>query len=67
MQNHPHEAIPGKDRLTVLGVPEKTQLAAAADVEHLRTLLPAFPTNTFAAETLLDADQAAAIVQIHPN
>ena len=66
-RNHLHEVIPGKDRLTVRGVPEKTQSAAAADAEHSRTRLQAFPTNAFAAEPLLDSDQAAAILKIHPK
>ena len=66
-RNHLHEAIPGKDRLTVRGVPEKTQSTAAADAEHSRTRLQAFPTNAFAAEPLLDSDQAAAILKIHPK
>ena len=65
-RNHLHEAIPGKDRLTVLGVPEKTQPAAVA-AEHSRARLQAFPTNAFAAEPLLDSDQAAAILQLHPK
>jgi excisionase family DNA binding protein len=66
-RNHLYAAIPGKDRLTVLGVPEKTQSAAAADAEHSRTRLQAFPTNAFAAEPLLDSNQAAAILKIHPK
>ena len=66
-RNYLHEAIPGEDRLTVLGVPEKTQSAAAADAEYSRTRLQAFPTNAFAAEPLLDSDQAAAILKIHPK
>ena len=66
-RNHLHEAIPGKDRLTVLGVLEKTQSAAAADAEHSRSRLQAFPTNAFAAEPLLDSNQAAAILKIHPK
>ena len=66
-RNHLHEAIPGKDRLTVRGVPEKIQSVAAADAEHSRARLQAFPTSAFAAEPLLDSDQAAAIMQIHPK
>jgi len=66
-RNYLHEAIPGEDRLTVRGVLEKTQSAAAADAEHSRTRLQAFPTNAFAAEPLLDSDQAAAILKIHPK
>ena len=66
-RNQLHEAIPGKDRLTVRGVPEKTQPAATADAEHSRARLQAFPTSAFAAEPLLDSDQAAAIMQIHPK
>jgi excisionase family DNA binding protein len=66
-RNHLHEAIPGKDRLTVRGVPEKTQPAAAADAEYSRIRLQAFPTNAFVAEPLLDSDQAASILKIHPK
>ena len=66
-RNHLHEAIPGEDRLTVRCVPEKTQSAAAADAEHSRSRLQAFPTNAFAAEPLLDSNQAAAILKIHPK
>jgi len=66
-RNHLHEVIPGKDRLTVRGVPEKTQSAAAADAEPPWARLQAFPTNAFAAEPLLDSDQAAAILKIHPK
>ena len=66
-RNHLHEAIPGEDRLTVRCVPEKTQSAAAADAEHSWTRLQAFPTNAFAAEPLLDSNQAAAILKIHPK
>ena len=66
-RNRLHEAIPSKDRLTVRGVSEKTQSDAAADAEHSRSRLQAFPTNAFAAEPLLDSDQAAAILKIHPK
>jgi hypothetical protein len=70
-RNYLHEAIPGEDRLTVRGVPEKTQSAAAADAEHSRTRLQAFPTNAFAAEPLLDsrlADrQGLALPRIRPR
>ena len=66
-RNHLREAIPSNDRLTVRGVPEKTQSAAAADAEHSRTRLQAFPTNAFATEPLLDSNQAAAILKIHPK
>jgi len=62
-----HEAFLGKDRLTVRGVPEKIQSVAAADAEHSRTRLQAFPTNAFAAEPLLDSNQAVAILKIHPK
>jgi excisionase family DNA binding protein len=64
-RNHLYEAIPGKDRLTVRGVPEKTQ--PAADAEHSMARLQAFPTNVFVAEPLLDSDQAASILKIHPK
>jgi excisionase family DNA binding protein len=51
----------------VRGVPEKTQPAAADDAEHSRVRLQAFSTGAFAAEPLLDSDQAAAIMRIHPK
>ncbi len=66
-RNHLHEAIPGRDRLTVCGVPEKTQPATAAETEPPRTRLQAFSTGAFATEPLLDSDQAAAIMRIHPK
>ena len=66
-RNHLHEVIPGKDRLTVRGVPEKTQPAAVSGAESSTARLQAFSTSTFAAEPLLDSDQAAAIMRIHPK
>jgi excisionase family DNA binding protein len=66
-RNHLQEAIPGKDRLTVQGVPEKTQPAAVSDAECSTARLQAFSTSAFAAEPLLDSDQAAAIMRIHPK
>ena len=66
-RNDLYAALPVKDRLTVQGIPEKTQPAATADTEHSRTRLQAFLTSAFAAEPLLDSDQAAAIMQIHPK
>ena len=67
VRNHFCEALPGKGRLTVRGVPEKTKPAAVSDAESSATRLQAFSTGAFAAEPLLDSDQAAAIMQIHPK
>ena len=66
-RNHLHEVIPGKDRLTVRGVPEKTQPVAAADVEPPKARLQALLPGAFFPEALLDSDQAAAILQLHPK
>ena len=60
-------AFPGKERLTVQGIPEKTQPAAAAGAEPSRARLQAFPTGAFCPEPLLDSIQAAAIMRIHPK
>ena len=66
-RNHLHEVIPGKDRLTVRGVPEKTQPVAAADVEPPKARLQALLPGAFFPEPLLDSGQAAAILKIHPK
>ena len=64
-RNHLHEVIPGKDRLTVRGVPEKTQPVAAADAEPPKARLQALLPGAFFPEPLLDSEQAAAILQLH--
>jgi excisionase family DNA binding protein len=66
-RNDLREAFPGKDRLTVRGIPEKTQAAAATGAEPSRFRLQAFPTGAFCPEPLLDSSQAAAIMRIHPK
>jgi excisionase family DNA binding protein len=66
-RNHLHEVIPGKDRLTVRGVPEKTQPVAAADAEPPKARLQALLPGAFFPEPLLDSGQAAAILQLHPK
>jgi excisionase family DNA binding protein len=66
-RNDLYEGIPGKDRLTVPGVPEQTQPTAAAGAEHSRAHLQAHSTGTFCPEPLLDSNQAAAIMRIHPK
>jgi excisionase family DNA binding protein len=66
-RNDLYEAFPGKDRLTVRGIPEKTQSAAAADIEPSRARLHAPSPGAFFPEPLLDSDQAAAIMRIHPK
>jgi excisionase family DNA binding protein len=66
-RNHLHEVIPGKDRLTVRGVPEKTQPVAAADAEPPKARLQALLPGAFFPEPLLDSGQAAAILKIHPK
>ena len=67
VRNHLHEVIPGKDRLTVRGVPEKTQPNAAADAEPPKVRLQALLPGAFFPEPLLDSDQAAAILLLHPK
>jgi excisionase family DNA binding protein len=66
-RNHLHEVIPGKDRLTVRGVPEKTQPVATADAERPKARLQALLPGAFFPEPLLDSDQAAAILLLHPK
>jgi len=66
-RNHLHEAIPGKDRLTVRGVPEKTQPSAVSDAEPPRARLQAVLPGAFCPEPLLDSGQAAAILLLHPK
>ena len=66
-RNHLHEVIPGKDRLTVRGVPEKTQLVAVSDPEPPRARLQAVLPGAFFPEPLLDSGQAAAILLLHPK
>jgi excisionase family DNA binding protein len=51
----------------VLSNPEKTQPAAAADAEPLRARLQASSPGLFFTEPLLDSDQAAAILRVHPK
>jgi excisionase family DNA binding protein len=67
VRNHLHEVIPGKDRLTVRGVPEKTQLVAVSDAEPPRARLQAVLPGAFFPEPLLDSGQAAAILLLHPK
>jgi len=67
MRNGLHETIPGKDRLTVRGIPEKSQSAAAADAELPRARLQVLSPGAFFPEPLLDSDEAAAIMKIHPK
>jgi excisionase family DNA binding protein len=67
VRNHFCEPLPGKDRVTVRGVPEKTKAAAVSDAESSAARLRAFSAGAFATEPLLDSDQAAAIMQIHPK
>jgi excisionase family DNA binding protein len=66
-RNDLYKAILGKDRLTVRDIPEKTQSASAADAEHSRAHLQAHLTGAFCPEPLLDSNQAAAIMRIHPK
>ena len=66
-RNQLHEVIPGKDRLTVRAVPEKTQPVATADAEHPKARLQALLPGAFFPEPLLDSDQAAAILLLHPK
>ena len=66
-RNDLYAAIPGKDRLTVRSIPEKTQSASVADAEPSRNHLQAHSTGAFCPEPLLDSNQAAAIMRIHPK
>ena len=66
-RNDLYKAFPGKERLTVQGIPEKTRLAAAADIETSRARFQAHSTGAFSPEPLLDSNQAAAIMRIHPK
>jgi len=65
--NDLYEAFPGKGRLTVRGIAEKTPPAAAADAEPSRARLQLPSTGAFSPEPLLDSSQAAAIMRIHPK
>ena len=66
-RNHLHEAIPGKDILTVRSIAEKTQPVVAADAEPPKARLQALLPGAFFPEPLLDSGQAAAILKIHPK
>jgi len=66
-RNDMYAAFPGNDRLTVQGIPEKTQSASVADAEPSRNHLQAHSTGAFCPEPLLDSNQAAAIMRIHPK
>ena len=66
-RNHLHEAIPGNDRLTVRSIAEKTQPVVAADAEPPKARLQALLPGAFFPEPLLDSDQAAAILLLHPK
>jgi len=66
-RNHLHEAIPGKDRLTVRSIAEKTQPVAVSDAEPPRARLQAVLPGAFFPEPLLDSGQAAAILLLHPK
>jgi len=66
-RNDLYAALPGKDRLTVRSIAEKTQPVAAADAEPPKARLQALLPGAFFPEPLLDSDQAAAILQLHPK
>jgi excisionase family DNA binding protein len=66
-RNDLYKGIPGKDRLTVRGIPEKNQPAATADAVPPKARLQALLPGAFFPEPLLDSDQAAAILQLHPK
>jgi excisionase family DNA binding protein len=66
-RNHLHEVIPGNDRLTVRSIAEKTQPVVAADAEPPKARLQALLPGAFFPEPLLDSDQAAAILLLHPK
>jgi excisionase family DNA binding protein len=62
-----HEAVPEKVKLTVQGILRKIQPPARADAQPARARLQASSTSSFVPEPLLDTDQAAAIIRIHPK
>ena len=62
-----HEAVPEKVKLTVQRILEKIQLPARVEAHTTRTRLQASSTAAFVPEPLLDTDQAAAIIRIHPK
>ncbi len=66
-RNQLHEVIPGKDKLTVRAVLEKTQPNAVSDAEPPRARLQAVLPGAFFPEPLLDSGQAAAILLLHPK
>ena len=66
-RNDLYAALPGKDRLTVRSIAEKTQPVAAADAEPPKARLQALLPGAFFPEPLLDSDQAAAILLLHPK
>ena len=67
-RNALYTAIPGKHRLTVRSIAEKTQpAAAAADAERPKARLQALLPGAFFPEPLLDSGQAAAILLLHPK
>jgi excisionase family DNA binding protein len=66
-RNALYAAIPSKDRSTVRSIAEKTQPVAPADAERPKARLQALLPGAFFPEALLDSDQAAAILQLHPK
>ena len=66
-RNALYAAIPSKDRSTVRSIAEKTQPVAPADAERPKARLQALLPGAFFPEPLLDSDQAAAILQLHPK
>ena len=66
-RNDLYAAIPGKNRLTVQSIAEKTQPVATVDAEPPKARLQALLPGAFFPEPLLDSDQAAAILQLHPK
>jgi excisionase family DNA binding protein len=66
-RNDLYNAFPGRERLTVRDIPEKTRLASAVEIEPSGARFQAHSTGAFSPEPLLDSIQAAAIMQIHPK
>jgi excisionase family DNA binding protein len=62
-----HEAVPEKVKLTVQAILEKIQSPAGADAQPTGTRLQVSSRAAFVPEPLLDTDQAAAIIRIHPK
>ena len=66
-ETHLYAAIPGKDRLTVRSIAEKTSRPPLLMLSLRRRVCRRYSPGAFFPEPLLDSDQAAAILQLHPK